>query len=70
MGTAEDDVLSAQLAYYGQRAGEYDSDLYQDTGTPDRLEQLLAMLGPTGRALELACGTGVWTECWQSEFKA
>jgi SAM-dependent methyltransferase len=62
MGTAEDDVLSAQLAYYRLRAQEYDRDLYQDPGTPDRLELLLTKLAPTGRALELACGTGMWTE--------
>ena len=62
MGTAEEDVLAAQLAYYGLRAGEYDIDLYQNPGTTNRLELLLAMLAPTGRALELACGTGVWTE--------
>lgn len=62
MGTPEEDVLAAQLAYYGLRAGEYDRDLYEDPGTTIRLEQLLATLAPTGRVLELACGTGVWTE--------
>ena len=61
-GLREDDVLSAQLAYYGLRADEYDRDLYQDPGTTDRLELVLTKLAPTGRALELACGTGVWTE--------
>ena len=61
-GTAEEELLSAQLAYYGLRAGEYDDDLYQDPRTADRLELLLTRLAPAGRILELACGTGVWTE--------
>ena len=62
MGTADDDVLSAQLAYYNSRAGEYDRDLYQDPGSTDRIELLLTRLTPSGRTLELACGTGVWTK--------
>jgi SAM-dependent methyltransferase len=62
MGTAEDDVLSAQLAYYNSRAGEYDHDLYQDPASTDHIELLLASLRPRGRTLELACGTGVWTK--------
>jgi SAM-dependent methyltransferase len=70
MGTTEEDVLSAQLAYYGLRAGEYDGDLYEDPGTTDRLELLLTELAPTGRALELACGTGVWTELLASRVQS
>jgi SAM-dependent methyltransferase len=62
MGTAEDDVLSAQLAYYNSRAGEYDSDLYQDPASTDRIELLLTRLTPSGRTVELACGTGIWTK--------
>lgn len=62
MGTEEDDVLSAQLAYYNSRAGEYDRDLYQDPARTNRIELLLARLRPIGRTLELACGTGVWTK--------
>jgi demethylmenaquinone methyltransferase/2-methoxy-6-polyprenyl-1,4-benzoquinol methylase len=62
MGTAEDDVLSAQLAYYNSRAGEYDHDLYQDPASTNRIERLLTRLRPSGRTLELACGTGVWTK--------
>lgn len=62
MGTAEDDLLSAQLAYYNSRAGEYDRDLYQDLASTDRIELLLTRLTPSGRTLELACGTGVWTK--------
>ena len=62
MGTAEDDVVSAQLAYYNSRAGEYDRDLYQDPASANRIDELLTKLRPSGRALELACGTGVWTK--------
>ena len=70
MGTVEDDVLSAQLAYYKLRADEYDRDLYQDLGTTDRLELLLTRLAPTGRTLELACGTGVWTASLATRVRA
>ena len=62
MGTAEDDVLSAELAYYNSRAGEYDHDLYQDPASTDRIELLLTRLKPSGQTVELACGTGVWTK--------
>jgi ubiquinone/menaquinone biosynthesis C-methylase UbiE len=62
MGTAEEDVLSAQLAYYNSRAGEYDRDLYHDPATTDRIERLLTSLTPSGRTVELACGTGFWTK--------
>jgi demethylmenaquinone methyltransferase/2-methoxy-6-polyprenyl-1,4-benzoquinol methylase len=62
MGTAEDDVLSAQLAYYNSRAGEYDRDLYANPASTDRIELLLTILRPSGRTLDLACGTGIWTK--------
>jgi len=62
MGTTDDDVLSEQLAYYGLRADEYHGDLYEDPGTADRLGLILTKLAPTGRTLEMACGTGVWTD--------
>jgi SAM-dependent methyltransferase len=62
MGTGDDDALSAQLVYYDLRAGEYDDELYRSPQTSDRIELVLSELAPTGRALELACGTGVWTE--------
>jgi ubiquinone/menaquinone biosynthesis C-methylase UbiE len=62
MGKAEDEVLSAQLDYYNSRAGECDLDLYQDPESMDRIERLLVRLKPSGRTLELACGTGFWTQ--------
>lgn len=67
-------LLEGQLAYYRARAGEYD-DWFLRRGRHDRgpewnrrwfseldeIRQELARFGPTGRVLELACGTGLWT---------
>ena len=70
-----DAILSEQLAYYRARAGEYDDWFYRrgryDWGTElnarwfaeaDIARQALHKLGPVDTALELACGTGIWTE--------
>ena len=70
----DDGVLEEQLAYYRARAGEYDDWFLRrgrhDRGPEwngrwflelDRVRQELARFGPTGRVLELACGTGLWT---------
>ena len=70
----DDKLLEGQLAYYRARAGEYDEWFLRE-GRYDRgpesnrrwffeLEQVrreLARFGPTGKVLELACGTGLWT---------
>jgi SAM-dependent methyltransferase len=70
----DDRLLEGQLAYYRARAGEYD-EWFLRKGRHDRgpewnrrwfseLEQVrreLDRFGPTGRVLELACGTGLWT---------
>lgn len=67
--------LAEQRAYYRARAGEYD-DWWLRRGRYDRgpdhnrrwyaeAEELLEALrafDPTGQVLELACGTGLWTE--------
>ena len=67
-------LLEGQLAYYRARAGEYD-DWFLRRGRHDRgpewnrrwfseldeIRQELARFGPTGRVIELACGTGLWT---------
>jgi ubiquinone/menaquinone biosynthesis C-methylase UbiE len=68
-------ILSEQLAYYRARAGEYDDWFYRrgryDWGAElnarwfaeaDIARQALRGLGPVDTALELACGTGIWTE--------
>src|SRR5262245_61396075 len=68
-------MLAGQLTYYSERADEYD-EWYLRTGRYDRgpafqqqwqaelaeVAQALAAFGPTGDVLELAAGTGHWTE--------
>ncbi|HWS82418.1 MAG TPA: class I SAM-dependent methyltransferase [Rubrobacter sp.] len=70
----DEGLLEGQLAYYRARAGEYD-EWFLRTGRHDRgpewnrtwflelerVRQELDRFGPTGRVLELACGTGLWT---------
>ena len=69
-----DPLLEGQLTYYRARAEEYD-EWFLRRGRHDRgpewnrrwfseLEEVrreLDRFGPTGRVLELACGTGLWT---------
>jgi len=70
-----DDLLQEQIAYYRARAPEYDDwflrrGRYDDGPEENRrwfaeaeeVREALRAFGPTGRALELACGTGWWTE--------
>ena len=67
-------IIEEQKAYYRARAGEYD-EWFLRTGRYDRgpahraewfaevatVEAALREAGPRGEALELACGTGLWT---------
>lgn len=71
----DDDVLREQVAYYRARAPEYDDWFYR-RGAYDRggqhtrrwraevedVHAALAAARPSGHVLELACGTGLWTE--------
>ena len=68
-----DDPLRGQLEYYRARAREYDTSLQAITAEADaspREDQrewaatvrALRALGPSGQALELAAGTGIWTQ--------
>jgi SAM-dependent methyltransferase len=73
--TRTDELLEQQKAYYGARAGEYDEWFLRtgryDRGPEfrarwfaevDRVRRALDDFRPAGRVLELACGTGLWTE--------
>jgi SAM-dependent methyltransferase len=63
-------VLQEQMRYYRERAAEYDATiLSDDDATVEPLAQelrawppnIMARLAPCQQALELACGTGIWT---------
>lgn len=69
------EILEEQVDYYRERAHEYDRWFERvgryDLGPKenaqwfhevDLVREALAGLGPVGQALELACGTGLWTD--------
>lgn len=53
-------VIADQIAYYRARAPEYD-ETFGGSHDPELISALGA-IQPGGDVLELACGTGVWTE--------
>ena len=68
-----DDLLKEQLAYYDARAREYDKSIQGIGGSPQpeyeeanrewlQIVWALRKLGPVNDVLELACGTGIWTQ--------
>lgn len=58
-----DAVLADQVGYYRRRAGEYDVTAYGDVAVARaRIARLVAQMQPTGKVLEIACGTGLWTQ--------
>ena len=59
-----DEVLAEQVEYYRRRAGEYDVTAYGEDVAAARafITQLVAEMRPAGSVLEIACGTGLWTE--------
>jgi SAM-dependent methyltransferase len=75
MGTGQDGILAEQIAYYRARASEYDEWFFRQ-GRYDRgeehsrgwfgevaeVEVALDAARPAGDVLELACGTGIWTQ--------
>lgn len=62
-------VLQEQVRYYRDCAAEYDATVLSDDATINPLAQelrawppnVMARLAPCEQALELACGTGIWT---------
>jgi 2-polyprenyl-3-methyl-5-hydroxy-6-metoxy-1,4-benzoquinol methylase len=73
--TDQRQLIDEQIAYYRARASEYDDWWFRrgryDRGEEQRriwdaeiarLERALDDAGPGGSVLELACGTGIWTE--------
>ena len=58
-----DEVLAEQVDYYRRRASEYDATAYGDVAAArTRIARLVAQMRPAGSVLEIACGTGLWTE--------
>lgn len=58
-----DEVLAGQVDYYRRRAAEYDATAYGDlTSARARIARLVGEMNPAGTVLEIACGTGLWTE--------
>jgi SAM-dependent methyltransferase len=58
-----DETLAEQVGYYRRRAGEYDATAYGDVAAAQvRIARLVAQMRPSGRVLEIACGTGLWTQ--------
>jgi SAM-dependent methyltransferase len=55
-----DRILAEQVAYYRARAQEYDETWHG--GHDPELIAALDAAEPRGRVLELACGTGAWTQ--------
>ena len=66
-----DEALAEQVDYYRRRAGEYDATAYGDVAAARvRIARLVAEMRPAGSVLEIACGTGLWTEALAEQADA
>jgi trans-aconitate methyltransferase len=54
-------LLAEQIAYYRAIAAEYDDHALHETGG-DELLAAIDSFRPAGQVLELACGSGLWTQ--------
>jgi demethylmenaquinone methyltransferase/2-methoxy-6-polyprenyl-1,4-benzoquinol methylase len=58
-----DHLIEEQIRYYRSRAAEYDATAYGSlTSARARIERITSNLPRDTNTLELACGTGMWTE--------
>lgn len=62
MSDMSDPILNEQIEYYRARAREYDESIAVASEMMRRGKSLLRNLGKFNSILELACGTGIWTE--------
>jgi ubiquinone/menaquinone biosynthesis C-methylase UbiE len=69
MADPADDLLADQLRYYRARAAEFDltaygveADRHGKPKSPVEDERIVDRLDLAGNVLELACGTGAWTQ--------
>jgi trans-aconitate methyltransferase len=56
------DLLAEQIAYYRARAPEYERGAYVTAEAQELLDVVVERIPADVDLLELACGTGVWTE--------
>lgn len=62
MSSPLDQLLRDQREYYRARAPTYERDLYDWPGAQVALDLGVSAVPAGGSILELACGTGIWTE--------
>jgi demethylmenaquinone methyltransferase/2-methoxy-6-polyprenyl-1,4-benzoquinol methylase len=56
------DLLAEQIAYYRARAPEYERGLYATAEAHALMGEVVERIPSDVDVLEIACGTGVWTE--------